>query len=461
MSKSVALLIVLFFLTASCIAVKHAMSSTDVAENTWVSKAPMREARGGLGVAVANGKIYAIGGSTEGGKWPVINDFVSTNEEYDPATDTWTFKTPMLTPRYGFGTAVHQNKIYCIGGKTDEGVTGVNEVYDPETDTWETKEPLPEASWLLQANCVNGKIYLMDGYPNRAFNEVYDPATDSWTAKASIPTGVQGYASVVVGSKICVIGGFAAAPVFWSNLNQIYDTETDSWSIGTPAPSSVIDGAGGVTTGFNAPKRIYVMGVKSYGGLGFPPCLTRVYDPEKDSWTAGADVPTNRLDFGVAVVNDTLYAIGGHCYNVLGYIAPSAVNEQYTPVGYGTVLPAIAVVSPENKTYNVTDVSLAFTLNKPAVWMGYSLDGQDNLTVTVNITLSGLANGLHNVTVYAKNTFENIGASANVAFSIEVPEPFPTIPVAVASVATVVVVGVGLLIHFRKRKRKADSHKTF
>jgi len=87
MSKSVAAMLVLLFLVASCIvAVKPALSSADdSAENTWVSKAPMQVARSGVGVAVVNGKIYAIGGSTEKG-------LVGTNEEYDPATDTWTYK---------------------------------------------------------------------------------------------------------------------------------------------------------------------------------------------------------------------------------------------------------------------------------------------------------------------------------------------------------------------------------
>jgi hypothetical protein len=82
--------------------------------------------------------------------------------------------------------------------------------------------------------------------------------------------------------------------------------------------------------------------------------------------------------------------------------------------------------------------------------MGYSLDGQNNVTVTGNVTLSGLSVGLHNVTVYANDTLGNMGASATVAFNVEVP--FPTALVAAASGATAIVVGAGLLFYFKKRR---------
>lgn len=96
----------------------------------------------------------------------VENGFVGTNEEYDPATDMWSFKKPMPTPREYFGIAVYQNKIYCMGGVSSIGyysngsITGVNEVYDPATDTWETKASIPTPRRGLKANVVNGKIYL-------------------------------------------------------------------------------------------------------------------------------------------------------------------------------------------------------------------------------------------------------------------------------------------------------------
>ena len=122
MRASVAALLVLVFLAAPCVAVKPTLSSDDVIENSWASKAPMQVARSSLGVAVVNDKIYAIGGTTE-------NGVVNTNEEYNPVSDTWTYKKPMPTPRENFAITSYQNKIYCVGGSLNNGTaTEANEV---------------------------------------------------------------------------------------------------------------------------------------------------------------------------------------------------------------------------------------------------------------------------------------------------------------------------------------------
>jgi len=329
MSKTAALLLVLVFLTAQCtVATTPIRASTEVVENSWVSKTPMHEARGGLGVAVVNGKIYAIGGYTGNGYSTLSSEVVGTNEEYDPATDTWAFKVPLPTPRYAFATAVCQNKIYCIGGYTSNiTVTGINEVYDPATDTWETKAAMPTARSSVQANVVGGKIYLIGGYPNGAFNEVYDPVANTWETKTPMPNGTSGYASAIVDNEIYL---------FQHNLNQIYDPATDSWSQGTSPPRDIL-GEAVATTGALAPKRIYIITSPGYIGPGHQPsCRTEVYDPVNREWTTAANITTTRSYFDVAVVNDKLYVIGGVIYNFWGGGTPSAVNEQYTPIGYGT-----------------------------------------------------------------------------------------------------------------------------
>jgi hypothetical protein len=444
MRKSAALLLALVFLTASCLTMAKPVSAAS--PNSWTSKAPMHQARSMLGVAAVNGKIYAIGGSIASGFSPSIpasaaygdidlGGFVGTNEEYDPTTDKWTYKVPMPTPRMALATAVYQNKVYCIGGRSvsgdrNGGFTAVNEVYDPATDTWETKAPMPSAAGWLVANVVYGKIYVLD---YSGANYVYDPATDSWTTKAPVPASAfDGYASAVLDGKIYVIGGLSAGSD--SNLNFIYNIETDKWSAGAPPPSSHGGGAAGATTGAMAPKRVYVFGEVANIRQGENPDFVRVYNPKIDDWTYGADNPSvNRYNFGVAVVNETFYVVGGHTYNFTGNFVPSSANEQYTPIDYGapdpsyvppdSTMPEISVTSPENETCYTTNVPLSFTVNKPDTWMRYKLDGKTVVEVEGNSTLAGLSAGLHNITIFVTDAAGNTAASETIYFTVDDTAP--------------------------------------
>ena len=115
----------------------------------------------------------------------------------------------------------------------------------------------------------------------------------------------------------------------------------------------------------------------------------------------------------------------------------------------GTTPPNVSVLSIENKTFVNPTVPLDFSVNDLVTQISYSLDGQDNMTIAGNTTLTGLSNGEHYITVYYIDIAGNVGASKTVYFNVEVP--FPTTLV-VASIALVAVIGSGLLIYFKKRK---------
>ena len=122
--------------------------------------------------------------------------------------------------------------------------------------------------------------------------------------------------------------------------------------------------------------------------------------------------------------------------------------------------PTISVISPENKTYTVSNVSLTFIISEPASWISYSLDEQANVTIAGNTTLTGLSDGTHSLTVYAKDTAGNTGTSETAYFTIETKEaePFPTTWIA-AAIAIIAVFGAALLVYFvkfRKTTGKAE-----
>lgn len=215
----------------------------------------------------------------------------------------------------------------------------------------------------------------------------------------------------------------------------------------------------GATVGTMALQRIYAFG--PHGSLREvePEGYNRIYNPKQDNWTFGANMPDpGRINFGVAVLNDAIYVIGGAVYDnyVVGTLSPSAVNEQYMPLGYGSpdpsIIPKITVQSPVAQTYNETAVVLAFTVDKHINWTGYSLDGKDNVTSTGNITLSGLSSGLHNITVYAGDSFGNVGASQTISFTVN-PEPLDAIHIVTLAIGVVVAVVAVVCIIYLYRKR--------
>jgi hypothetical protein len=116
-----------------------------------------------------------------------------------------------------------------------------------------------------------------------------------------------------------------------------------------------------------------------------------------------------------------------------------------------TTPPKISILSLDNKT--ATQTALSFAVSEPVTWIGYSLDGQGNVTINGNTTLPELTYGHHNITVFANDTAGNIGATESINFSIaKETDPFST-PLAIAASGIFpAVIGAGLLIYFKKRK---------
>jgi hypothetical protein len=150
-------------------------------------------------------------------------------------------------------------------------------------------------------------------------------------------------------------------------------------------------------------------------------------------------------------IGDTPYLIDANRSDRYPLIKPFNTSSVSLEMPDWAASPSVHIINPENATYVYANVTLEFTVSKQVLWMGYSLDGQDNVTVTGNTTIAGLRSGLHNVTVHAKDAFENEGASEAITFNVE--EPFPTVFVAAASGTALAIIAVSLLFYFKKRKR--------
>jgi hypothetical protein len=148
-------------------------------------------------------------------------------------------------------------------------------------------------------------------------------------------------------------------------------------------------------------------------------------------------------------VNDTSKLIGAD--TTFDVLPLPSVSPSPTPTPSP---PNILVLSLENKTYTTNNLSLNFTISKPAQWVGYSLDGQANITIDGNTTLTELSNGQHTVAIYANDTNGNFAQTQTITFTVEKSEPFPTITVVIVLGAVVVSVVCIVSLLFYRRYRK-------
>ena len=132
--------------------------------------------------------------------------------------------------------------------------------------------------------------------------------------------------------------------------------------------------------------------------------------------------------------NTTLSGLSGGSHTVVVY-----ANDTYGNLGSNQVsftvdisAPGIIVYSPVNVTYYAsTSVPLQVSANETISAWWYFKDGSSTPTYfTPNTTLSGLSQGLHNISVYANDTAGNIVTSGLRYFTVDtiVPTVVMTIP---------------------------------
>ena len=144
----------------------------DIATNSWSRKSPMPTGRSWFKAVVLNNKIYALGGVGYG--------YLNNVEMYDPETCTWTEKARFNNGRYMHGAAVVNNRIYVIGGDSwengsDEVFSDIQE-YDPATDSWTERTPMPTALSDLNCGVFGRKIVVF----NSKWCYAYNTTTDRW-----------------------------------------------------------------------------------------------------------------------------------------------------------------------------------------------------------------------------------------------------------------------------------------
>ena len=180
----------------------------DPATNTWSTTAPMQRARQIFCASFsADGKLYVFGGYGHEG---------SISLEPDESD------------------AAYAERLAEMMQLSTHALDSV-EVYDPATDRWEPRAPmLLGVEGAAAALGAEGRIYVTGGtvsYSNpkpEALVQVYDPATNTWSEGPPLLTARQGHALVVTSKgRLYAIGGTSGHSVFHP-LRLLGDAEAGS-----------------------------------------------------------------------------------------------------------------------------------------------------------------------------------------------------------------------------------------
>lgn len=212
----------------------------DPATNLWASMAPAPSSRAIATLTEISGTLYYLGGCTNNSDCRIGT--TGLLEAYSVASNSWTTRAPMPTPRNTFAAAAVNGILYAVGGRGP--CTPCNpvlslEAYDPTTNTWSTKTPLPSVRYAEAAVGFAGKLYVFGGagpLPDLSSVDIYDPATNTWSSGVAMPTARQGLGGAAIGTGFFSIGGFQAATNSYRTENEFWSSGSNGWSARAALP---------------------------------------------------------------------------------------------------------------------------------------------------------------------------------------------------------------------------------
>jgi N-acetylneuraminic acid mutarotase len=302
----------------------------DAQAPVWSMRAPMLEPRSEVAVAALRGKVYVIGGYPMG---RVPSNIVQV---YDPETDSWELGPPLPVPMHHTMAAVANDRLFIIGGEFDGAGTGRPEIYlstvyelDEAAGSWTSRVPMPTARSGGGAAVIDGKIYVAGGRPPRGADfAVYDPAADEWSGLPNLPTARNHLGVEAIGGKVYVAGGRFGAGVGseMTAVLEVYDPATGAWTPAAPLPAP----RAGVTA-IAAAGCLYIIGGE--GNDADPRGIfaeNEAYDPATDTWSVLTPMPTPTHGLtGAALINGQIYIPGGA--TTRGGNTGSVHNQVYQP----------------------------------------------------------------------------------------------------------------------------------
>ena len=220
----------------------------------------------------------------------------------------WVALPPLPLAVRAAAVATNGERVYVVGGSSEDGRTGVVQILDLDTRTWSYGPSLPVPTDWGVAAWAGGGVHFLGGVTDEASSStqhlVLLPEADAWRPASPLPTRLAGMAAVASGSRIYVFAGNAGTAPNHTAGTWVLDVGADTWTTGLSVPGPRINWAGTVLD-----DRAYLAG----GGL--PGLETAddllVFDPAANSWAGRRPMPLAREAHAVATYDGLVCAVGG------------------------------------------------------------------------------------------------------------------------------------------------------
>jgi N-acetylneuraminic acid mutarotase len=244
----------------------------------------------------------------------------------DTASQLWQRRASMPDERTEVSATTDGRLVYVAGGFGTSGQQPTAPrplfAYDPAADAWSTLDSIPEGVNHAGFVHLDGRLYLVGGFREATFEptgavRVYDLASRTWTDGTPMPTPRGALAVVVLAGRIHAIGGNAANAGSLDHADhgiggdgssvgthEVYDPQTNTWSRLAPLPTPRNHLGAAVAGG-----RIHAVGGRV--GNDFTMTTHEVYNPAADAWTAAPPLPTGRSGIAVVEHRGQVYVFGG------------------------------------------------------------------------------------------------------------------------------------------------------
>ena len=157
--------------------------------------------------SIHDSKLYAVGGFID------EDDPSNSAERYDFATKAWEAVAPMALARYQPGVAVLNGKLYAVGATTAESASARWSGTIPRQTRGRRWRRWVRGGRVPAVAVLDGKLYVVGGWGNGFHDclssvERYDPSTNAWEVVQPMASTRDDAVAALLDGKLYAVGGY-------------------------------------------------------------------------------------------------------------------------------------------------------------------------------------------------------------------------------------------------------------